>query len=286
MQRNQTVEAVRIVAALGIVWFHAKAPGAEYAHGGLTIFVVLALYFEAVRTHHHLVSGLAAKLLVPWAFFMVVYGAKEMALDRPLFDSESLLLGILGGTSPHLWFLPFILAALLLLIGADRLLARRAVAVGAAFGTMGMVLMQHLWAPWSREMGVPIVEYAYALGPALFGVALARTREGGAWVIVPLVISGTGLVANGQWVLLLGAGAVLIAVFMPWRLPVNVEWLSSAMFGVYLVHPLALSVLKPIRDGGWVAPAAIIAFVCSAAVVMVYRAAVRRLNIGATAKVA
>jgi surface polysaccharide O-acyltransferase-like enzyme len=280
--RNQNVEILRVLAAFGIVWFHAKAPGSDIAYSGLTVFLALSAYFEAARREHHGIRDLAVKLLVPWAAFMVIFAVKDLALHGTIFGTDDIVAEILTGSSPHLWFLPFMFGALVLLIVADRLFPRGVVAVAASLGVLALAATMHLWRPWLAEAGQPLGSYAYAALPVCFGVAMARARAARLHVIAPLALAWMGLVSMSETSYVIGLSATVFAVMVPVKTTAkfNLVWLSSTMFGVYLVHPLALSALKPIRDAGLSIPAAVIAFAMSVAAVMAWRRVARLLPLG------
>ena len=44
--RNPWVDGLRVAAAVGIVWFHVRAPEAEFAYSGLSVFLIMTFYFE------------------------------------------------------------------------------------------------------------------------------------------------------------------------------------------------------------------------------------------------
>lgn len=222
--RNQNIEAVRIAAAFGIVLFHSGAPGAQVGYSGLVAFTILATYFANGGPRK-----LAMRVMIPWVFWSIFYvGWRYAAHGRLFHEGLSPFASIMYGT--HLWFLPFIFIANLVVSSVGW----RHLPVACALASLVLLAA----APWSREVqtsaGSPVAQYLQALPAALIGVAL-RQRMG-------VAISAMGLAACLFWNVpgmslpyAVGGSAVIAAMHLP-RLNWKVEAVSSCMFGVYLVH--------------------------------------------------
>ncbi|PLK25102.1 hypothetical protein C0V72_02040 [Porphyrobacter sp. TH134] len=256
--RNQNIEVVRIIAAFGIVLVHSGATGAQIGYSGLVAFTMLATYFAGSDP-----AKLARRVLVPWAFWSMFYLAWRFAADgSPFHQGLSPVASVLYGT--HLWFLPFIFAVNLALTFVT---ARWLPAVCAV---VAFILLAG--SPWWRELQLatepPVTQFLHAIPAALLGVAF-RQRIG-------MVIGALGLFACLLWDLpgvslpyVVGGGAVFAALMLP-HFPKSVEWASSCMFGVYLVHIAALGVFNRIFGQGELITA-IVAFFASFAGVLIAR---------------
>ncbi|MGD9811233.1 MAG: acyltransferase family protein [Sphingobium sp.] len=257
--RNQALEALRIVAALGIVAFHAHAPGYDVAYAGLVVFLILAPMFETGANWHRRRSlrDLAVTLLIPWLFWFLVYAAINMMRGRAMIPMESgLFAGILTGPSPHLWFLPFLFVTLL----AINIFKRAGGTAPFVFWlSSAAVVILLLLAPDLRTTIVsspsPFSQWLHALPAILLGMALGsaeRVRHG-RWIVLPvaavMIPILTGDVAGFDPSYPLGFVLVVIAAWLGGRMipaGVSVEPVSRLMMGVYLVHPLALMAFSPI----------------------------------------
>ncbi|WP_260599068.1 hypothetical protein [Sphingomonas endolithica] len=152
--RVQAIELLRIVAAYGIVAYHAQAPLHDLAYAGLVIFLILSpmldLRFNLDRIRSP--AALARALLLPWAFWMVVYGAVNLAQHRPFVEAS--FMGILYGSSPHLWFLPFMFAVLTVL-NMLKSLAPAILFYGSALVATALLLTVTMWRSASLEWSLP-----------------------------------------------------------------------------------------------------------------------------------
>lgn len=235
MTRNQNIELVRIAAAFGIVLFHSGAPGAAIGYSGLVAFTALSTYFATSSS----MAKLAKRVLLPWAVWSVFYFFWRFAADgTPFHEGLNPLESIFYGT--HLWFLPFIFVANLVV---SRLRSEHLPLICAVLAFAFLAAT-----PWWRQVQLafdpPVTQFLHAIPAALLGVAL-RTRAG-------MAICALGLLAGLVWQVggvslpyALGGGAVLAAILLP-QLRWNVQGASVCMFGVYLVHIAALGVFNRI----------------------------------------
>jgi hypothetical protein len=258
LARNQSIEAVRILAAFGIVLFHSGAAGSELGYSGLVVFTALATYFAGSGA-----AKLARRVLVPWAFWTVFYLGWRFAADgSPFHEGLSPVASVLYGT--HLWFLPFIFAVNLALSFATA----RWVPLACGIGAFALLAASPWWRELQLASGAPVTQFLHAIPAALLGVAF-RQRVG-------MAVSAAGLVVCLLWSVpgvslpyAVGGFAVLVAMLLP-RLPWNIEAVSACMMGVYLVHIAALGVFNRITG-----PASLItvlaAFVASLAGVLIVR---------------
>ena len=84
-QRDPLIDGLRFVSAIGIVWFHAHAPGATFAYAGLSLFLIMTFYFESRRSIPKPLPRAAYRYLVPWAFWFLFYGVERLVRLKTFF---------------------------------------------------------------------------------------------------------------------------------------------------------------------------------------------------------
>src|SRR5204862_3867098 len=82
-ERQSGLEWTRFFAAVGIVWFHVKAPGDAIAYGGLPVLMAMSVALAVASANQHQISLLLVKrfyrLLVPWLAWSVIYAIAKIA---------------------------------------------------------------------------------------------------------------------------------------------------------------------------------------------------------------
>lgn len=243
--RNQNIELLRTISAFGIVVFHAGAPGAEIGYAGLIAFTMLTTMFEADSPHVRSVGSLAQRLLLPWTFWSVIYIAvRWIASGRPFHDGMNPIQSLFYGG--HLWFLPFAFVAITL-VGCLKRSRVQLAPLAAAVAAVLLLLAEPLR---NVTNTAPIAQWLH-IGPAVFlGVAATSIAPAGVVMFV-VIYTFTRQISDVSIPYMLGFLSVIIAKYSP-RICINVEPISRCMFGVYLVHPLALSVANRIvGKGNW-----------------------------------
>lgn len=255
MGRNATLDHARLIAAFGIVFFHAGAPGGAIGYAALPFFlillVVLAAPGAARQGFTEYARGRAQRLLLPWMLWSAVYAAlklAELAVTGATFSSEFAPWMALTGPALHLWFLPFAFAACLLVHPLLRLgavlprrwghglpLALTALALATLAVRQGLVLP------------TPFAQWLYAMPAVFLGLALALGDGRLRWLMAIVAVFVAAAMAGG-WTsgllqLVLAAGALVLCIALPRRESAWSQRAGSAALGVYLAHPLVLSVL-------------------------------------------
>lgn len=249
MRRNATLDIARLVAAFGIVFFHVGAPGSGVGYAALPFFIIL-LVAMAIPTAKKLdltsyTQGRAVRLLLPWLLWSGLYaGLKlaELAVTGASFGSEFAPSMLLTGPALHLWFLPFAFVACLLAYPAARLAHHTSVAILLAIvGVLALGLSQ------TRGLPVPLAQWVYA-GPAVFlGLALAMAG-GRLWQMGLILFGFCGVALAAGWTsglgqLALAGAAYILCLALPHSETPLSRRAGAAAMGVYLAHPLVLSVL-------------------------------------------
>jgi hypothetical protein len=281
-KRNQAVETLRIVCAYGIVQFHAHAGEWHFAYTGLIVFIVLSPMIDVLINWDRIRSpaALARSLLVPWAFWMIVYGAVNLALHKPLLPSGYTFGSTLIGTSGHLWFMPFIFGVLVILNALKSTTTPLALFWSSAIAATALMATAFLWRPVSLDWRVPLNQWIYAAPPALAGIALGCAGRSGKAGTAGLALVATGLIAaifeqlpgiGVQYTLGITASAIAVLTGDKWfPRSISVQPIADCMPGVYLVHLLALAVGSKLLGHGTIA-SVVFAFLLSLGAVWLAR---------------
>jgi surface polysaccharide O-acyltransferase-like enzyme len=268
--RRPAIEAARIIAVFGVVWFHIQAPGWRVAYGALGLFAILATVFaaEAVaeRGRAAFLRTRLPRIARPWLAWSVFYFAVNAALLR---DPVAALMpespcAFLIGPALHLWFLPFLLIAFCLISVLEPLI-RRGRCLACFLLIAIPVSIACFWAQTFVKPPVPFAQWAYGFPCVFYGLLSARAKQGGAGrlgelapgiLLVSVIAVSAALGATediGQFVL---AAIVFEGV---WRLAWRGDWMVAAggyAFGVYLIHPFFILVYHKLFLGAGHTPEA------------------------------
>jgi peptidoglycan/LPS O-acetylase OafA/YrhL len=283
---NRTIDLVRFLAALGIVWDHARAPFADIGYLSLALFLMLTSYFAVGSYDRAAAKGQAAgfwmsraqRILVPWLAWCVFYKLLQYYMaDDPwsvplVSDWSSLLLG----SWIHLWFLPFVMLAL----GLVPMMARDVRTPAAMYAFAAVLIVVGATCGWlHRHLGwpEPWPQWWFSIPLFLYGlfVALGR-RNGMPWLPVATAvlasIATVGLEPGfGAFVAefsdpdrlsthVTGPGfasvqmALAAVVFeIVWRIRIRgtwPTWLAGFAFGIYVLHPFFMLVAFKLFGAG------------------------------------
>lgn len=281
--RRTALDLARFFGAFGVVVAHVQASKLDWVgHLALALFLILTSVLAAqsfVKSGQYSMRARWRRLMLPWLFWCAFYWLVELDVsDRAqVFVWPSEPWTIFAGPSIHLWFLPFVAVAGLLVAPLGRFVsdARRLALALAGFATIAVPafwMHQNMGFPQPVEQwffGLPL----YLLG-LLFGFALPFGRV--VWVVAAMALVTvvcTLIMPDQPWV---WQGMIGIAAFWAlWYLPVPAAlaaFLGREAFGIYLMHPFFLLVIYKFLgpDLGWVANAAL-AFTMSWAAAMILR---------------
>lgn len=219
--RRADVEAFRVIAAAMIVWYHAGVGAQEVAYGGLIVFLIISTYLAAQSRNRSPAASLQAKverLIVPWLFWMAVYGVVNLLFGKPWAPGAGDgLEKLLAGTAPHLWYMPFIFFALLLIDVVKRSVRPPAIGVFSGVSAAVILMTAGLWRDYSIALGSPLAQYCHAMAGVLIGLFFGYRDQIQKYIFLGLLI------------LLIGS-----AIFaLPWR-GVGVTYLVGIVFGCVL----------------------------------------------------
>lgn len=267
------LRVVRTVAMLSIVAYHVLwSPDQEpdpifgVAFGLSTLQVVMCALIarrSTAPTPRDFVPRRAARLLLPWIFWSVVYIAVKVLLalryGHAWWSPFEWSMVIAGG-SFHLWFLSYGFVASLVVLFATRACegnrARMAIPVAGVAGTalvlLGTVLTRALPLPDPLPLwidGSAAVAFGLAIGRAL---SLEGRSERRTWLLIisgmallPLLV-GPSLAPHSQLWARYGVAVPLACLGFSVRVPESrlLTFLASYNMGVYVVHILAIQLVN------------------------------------------
>ena len=263
---NASYDYARLLAVIGIIWFHAGAPGAAIGYSGLAFFLLLLVHLALpqackVRDQAHrapaflrYAAARGQRLLWPWFIASLAYGGLkliEVARGAP-WGAEFQTSMWLTGPALHLWFLPFAFAVSLALWPLGRVLRQHTQthATPVAFVFAGLALASLALAQ-EAALAIPLAQWAYALPAVIFGVGLTLLRTKGLHLLGLLTFFlCCALAAN--WITGLPEIGLAALVLILCRLaplpPTPLSQLAARWaLALYLVHPGVLAVV--LRSG-------------------------------------
>jgi len=195
---------------------------------------------------------LARALLLPWAFWLVFYGAVNIAHHMPFIPHDNPVGQLLLGTSAHLWFLPFMFGVLVLLdrvkvggyaappfwlcaVGATAILAT------AAFWRLPSLAWPSPFPHWMTGLAAPAVGVVFGLQGRMgkvgwIGVAMVFA---GLLAAIAARLPGVGIPYATGMVLVFAIGSIPeTAIPARW----TVQPVANCMMGVYLLHIVVLDI--------------------------------------------
>lgn len=244
------IEIFRIICAFGIVWYHSWINvGHEIGYGGLFFFIIVSSYFTCISNGKYSILERAKRIMLPCYIWLVIYWLISSMTDSDLFNKEySFFKLIFAANVSHLWFLPFIFFAQVAIDNSRMILTKKNSYI--IIGICAAVII----------CGYPV--FSYYINSYTFGQYVRAT---------PAVLIGVFLFLfnnNKYWYLLMAgivASIIVLAVIdqpvfgIPYLFGIapcyflikrsicdKNNWfvqISSATFGIYLVHPIALRVV-------------------------------------------
>lgn len=249
--KRADVEALRVLGAFAIVWFHSSTIFRDTAYAGLVFFLILSTSFASSpsNTFGERFSKRIQRLLTPWAIWFLVYAAMNLLRGTAALDtSRGLWSGILSGPSFHLWYLPFIFLVLVLSDAIHAHVKPREFGICCALLTAGLLLLLPIILNAAKDAPPPLSQYLNA-GPAVFAGMFFRHFQAVQKRLAYVLLTGMLLTAAIQtptpgvgipYFIGLLAGSVIVH---PLRTPAWAQGLASLgkyAYGVYLSHAAML----------------------------------------------
>jgi peptidoglycan/LPS O-acetylase OafA/YrhL len=302
-QRVVGIDLLRILAAVGIVWFHTEgAPHAQIGYAGLPVFLLiffsLVIKQSCAQTVAQFLTRRWDRLLKPWLFWCVVYGLCRLtkaayALDWGPLERMLSLETFLAGTCIHLWYLPYAFASGLLIYKINRRLVRvndtlvvlAATVIGVLTLAGGAVTL-HVC-----ELAPPLPQWGFGMAAIPLGLAVGRSLAIPARRVQMLLLSCVSAITLGAAAILValdldssavpyGLGVMLVCLAYSWQVNDNgfIAAVAPLTFGIYLLHPLVIrglgSLLPP--DGHYAAFIALTTSISGAATWVLMQTPLRR----------
>jgi peptidoglycan/LPS O-acetylase OafA/YrhL len=262
-ERIASLDALRILAAVGIIWFHMeRAPLRQIGYAGLPVFL-LVFYSLIVRqgprySSLHFLTRRWRRLVQPWLFWSALYGLGHLAKALYLADwsapSDMVRFGaFLTGAHIHLWYLPYAFLSGFLLYELNIRTWHRshtAVAVGAIVVAVA-ALTAYARGLLNWSVTPPLAQWQFGLAALPLGFAIGRclmvpSRDMQRVLLfaIALVVTSLYLVLRAQGraglvtPYVLGVGLVCLAYTWQAKASTFITALASLTFGVYLIHPI------------------------------------------------
>lgn len=277
-QKNHSIEGLRLIAALGIVWFHMQAPGQEIAYAALAVFLILtadlssgSLQRSGTRVY---LRNRVTRILFPWSVWSGLYLALAYARGVPISVHLADWRHILIGPEIHMWFLPFVFLASGFVLAAKRLVQTPRGFTLWLLLAIGFSTVSYLIHNWLSPPD-PFAQWTFAIPPFLLGLIMAHARDRKlVWPEVLFIISVSGL----TWAAGATEGVLQLLIAWPilrlfWSIPVPWDWLTklgALSFGIYLIHPFFMLVMfkfAPALEA--TVPGVMLVFAASAAAVAI-----------------
>ncbi|WP_196774431.1 acyltransferase [Rhodovulum sp. MB263] len=242
-------DGLKLLAALGVVLFHAGVPGRDVWYAGMFVFVFFLGYAPGrAQPWAGLLQSRARRLLLPWLIWCAVYYALGLYRGTAWIPGMPLdPFSLLIGPAIHLWFLPFAFICGLVFAGLRPVWPARPLAPQLA----GLVLILAAGIVLNRHSDLPAPAgqwlVSFPMAAAGFLCSVHRGRGAGAAILLStMAVAGACLAlgfVDGALQAVVAAPVCLIA--LSWRgrgHPVLVRAGETA-FGVYLVHPAVFLLL-------------------------------------------
>ncbi len=265
MGRNTNIERLRFVAAIGIIWFHQGAvPYGSVGYAGLPVFLMVFSALIVQRSVdepiREFLSKRSSRLLLPWIFWSAVYAGfvlvKHVIKSREAIEFPGQFLLI--GSCIHLWFLPyaFIMGMLLywfhhgIWVKLDRRLSVVCLIVISFVGwIVGSFFLSKLpfdppFPQW--VFGFPGIMLGCAIGYSLRLTNRARIKVTIGIMVLSVVVAMALSKQGAQQMVIpygIGISCVCLAFLFPGRGDPISHFLASLTYGIYLVHPMIVSVI-------------------------------------------
>jgi len=263
-----SIDLLRVLAAGGIVWFHTEGvPHTEIGYAGLPIFLLIYFSLLTKRSSVHPTAQFLRRrwdrLLRPWLFWYVVYGACRLAEAAYTMDPDSLtrllsLEALLAGPRIHLWYLPYAFASGLLLYLLNRRLQRSndTLVVFAATLLGVLLLVACTLSLKTFELVRPLPQWEFGLAAIPLGLAIGRCLMIPSRRVQQMFLCLVASVTLGTCVILMSRDLNELAI--PYSLAMTsvcfaYGWpasgnafaatAASLTLGIYLIHPLVIPVL-------------------------------------------
>lgn len=256
------LDLLRFVSVVAIVWFHANAPGAQFAYSGLPALLLISLLLPMIRDKGKPLVPIfikrAERLLIPWVYWSFVYGIyfaqNAVRRGKPFYEDFEPWMAFTG-PMVHLWYLPFVFVAstvgLVLFRWLLPLRIRYSVPILMVLGCAFLWAKSH-----SDSNSTPWAQWFFGAVSVPFGLAISlvvRKCNGFNLELGLALISAMVLTVAVTLIFQTGPeqgmpyaiGVALVCLGLV-RSPGNAElvekW-NQVTFGIYVLHPLVFALI-------------------------------------------
>jgi len=251
------IEFFRIIAAFGVVWFHAELDvWRSIAYGGLIYFVILSSYFSMVSRRQYTLFDRVRRIVLPYFFWFIFYFLFLFFANKSINPKNLPLISyIVTSPSVHLWFLPFVFMVLCSIDVIKKIMDnnhRYIVCIFSALFSVILIVVSPIWRTYS--LPVPLAQYIHVTAAVFIGVFLSCSHNVSKSVVLSLILM---LISSMLWVIYLNQPAIGVSYlvgFMPCVLLLAKEsffgksslilFVANMSFGVYLVHMFWVMILR------------------------------------------
>ncbi len=261
-KRSAWIEWTRVIAIMGVVWFHADGPYRFLSPAAMIAFVIFGCAFikrtESAAQFGTALRSRAERLLLPWLVWSVIYGAlrcfEAYRNGEPLLNWWEPSMWLYG-TWVHLWFLPmlFFVTVVVLLLDVSEAKTRKRLV--EPFGWM-LVAGSPIWVQFElMDLGKPFHQWSAVVTAVGIGILMRGIRPGaeGVWKRVGLIlivntvalgVAALTMSTHTDYLLKHAMGALAIVAWIPLVKGSRVGVALGALtMTVYLAHPLIILVL-------------------------------------------
>lgn len=254
-----SIEILRIVACLGIVWFHCKAPYAEVGYAGLPVFVAISVALTtASKFSESPLVGIrkrARRLLGPWILCSLAYATWRLIGNVragretfATFDSSMLT----AGGAIHLWYLPFIfLVTCITTFCRPSLHFRQFKSIAIGLAAAAIILCS--WGVSQEWLLQPFDSWLFCVPAIFIGFALPTMNDLGERTRRVLILSAcvslacliSSILGYRSAVIPYSLGTITLSIawVAPFAASAQLKRIAGMTFEVYLMHPMLLSLL-------------------------------------------
>lgn len=258
--RNQSIELARVFAAFGIVAYHEKVDYAYIPYMGLIFFLILSPYLDFKKdwSRTRSIRSLAIIFLVPWLFWMIVYGVLNVSVGNPIFPVGQGFYAIMAGTSLHLWFLPAMFLILVMTGILKNIFSPQPVFWCSVVVMTTMLASSPVWATQLSRVEAPYVQWIHALPAVFTGAMLGISTHMPRFRMIGYIALGFGLMASlfsgipeVSFTYPMGIFLTISIVYFGYFVVphwLNVQSLADCTLGIYLSHIIWLRILNRILE--------------------------------------
>ena len=258
-QYKPVVDFFKILSSFAIIWFHSPVQlGNKIAYSGLLFFITFSVFLLLTKSQQgYSFYKLYKRYLWPWFFWLVIYGLGNLLLSKSfLIQTDNILYSILAGSHYHLWYLPYMFMALVLLD-----VCKPYIKINLFVFWVLLILWaatENVWRLWSISEGMPVSQYIHGFGAICIGILLSTP---GIWsynkswnllfvhssiFIILLYLSFYTEIGLPYFI---GISFVYMSVFIksnfiPRSVIQAVKMIAKLTFGIYLIHPVFIYFLQ------------------------------------------